>query len=118
MWIVLGLVVLIIVVLVYLDKEYFGDYLWQRLPIRNGVNRVILFGSQDCPVCQTLRATVLPRLVNDFPNIQFEYIDCFASKAVAMQYGIYSYPTIIFVRSDVPEVYSGGWTYEEIAGTL
>jgi thiol-disulfide isomerase/thioredoxin len=78
------------------------------------VDRVVLFSSRDCKICQDLQKDVWPRLVEDNPDITFENIDCYDNKAIVIQYGIHSFPTLVLVRDDTTEIYSGLWTYEDI----
>lgn len=84
---------------------------------RNTVHKVILFRSDDCPVCQDLKRDVWPKLVSAFPSIEFQEVDCTIAKEVALQYGIHAYPTIMLVRDDV-SVYSGEWTVDAISKAI
>lgn len=81
----------------------------------SNIDRMILFGSSDCPLCKDLLKDVWPKLIENHPNVKFEYIDCVASKELALQYGIKSFPTIII---NGVTTYSGEWTYDALAESI
>ncbi len=56
----------------------------------------IYFSTPDCNVCKVLKPKLIEMLNQDFPLINFAYIDCSIAKELAAQRSIFSVPTIIF----------------------
>lgn len=113
--------VVVLVILLFLGTRLFeiftGDILG-KLVGTNKVDRVVLFSSSDCHVCQELKKNAWPKLINDFPDIKFEDINCVNSKEICVQYGIYAFPTIILARGELLEYYKGSWQYPELYAAI
>ena len=112
MW---ALIIVIIILLLISSEAFLGQpfgLLSNRL--NSNVTRVVLFSSADCSACQTLKADSWPRIVNDFPNVQFEDIDCVKNKQLCIQNGIYAFPTILLDRNGLLEKYNGAHRYEDL----
>jgi len=77
------------------------------------VSVVTLYSSKDCPLCRDLKSYIWPKLIEEFPNIKFNNIDCFDQKEQALKAGIIAFPTVIITRNSDYK-YSGGWTYKEL----
>jgi len=116
MWILIGII--IVIVLLLASAEMFTDGIYSKLVGSNKVTRVVLFSSSDCSVCQELKATTWPKLIQDFPDIQFEDVDCVNSKQICVQYGIYAFPTVILARGELLESYKGSWQYPELYAAI
>lgn len=56
----------------------------------------IYFSTPDCNVCKILKPKLIEMLNQNFPLINFAYVDCEKSKELAAQQIIFSVPTIIF----------------------
>lgn len=56
----------------------------------------IYFSTEHCNVCKILKPKVKEFLAEDFPNIEFEYVDIEKNKEIAGSYSIFAVPTIIF----------------------
>ncbi|MEJ5351601.1 MAG: thioredoxin family protein [Melioribacteraceae bacterium] len=53
------------------------------------------FSTDDCNVCKVLKPKVKELIENEFPMINFLYINVDESKETAAQYSIFTVPTII-----------------------
>lgn len=56
----------------------------------------IYFSTPDCNVCKVLKPKLIEMLAQNFPLINFSYVDCEKSKELAAQQSIFSVPTILF----------------------
>lgn len=56
---------------------------------------VVYFSHEQCNVCKVLKPKVLEMLNQNFPEINFTYIDTVQSPEIAGQYTIFSVPTIL-----------------------
>jgi len=77
------------------------------------VSVVTLYSSKDCPLCRDLKSDIWPKLIDEFPNIEFKNIDCFDKKEEALNAGITAFPTAIITRNSDYK-YSGAWTYKAL----
>lgn len=56
----------------------------------------IYFSTPDCNVCKVLKPKLIEMLAQDFPLMNFAYVNCKMSKELAAQQNIFSVPTILF----------------------
>ena len=56
----------------------------------------IYFSTPDCNVCKVLKPKLIEMLAQDFPLINFSYVNCEEAKELAAQQNIFSVPTILF----------------------
>lgn len=56
----------------------------------------IYFSAPDCNVCKVLKPKLIVLLNQNFPLINFAYVDCSKAKELAAQQSIFSVPTILF----------------------
>lgn len=54
------------------------------------------FSTEHCNVCRVLKPKLMEFLVDEFPKIQFVYIDLEKHKELAANLSIFAVPTIIF----------------------
>ncbi|QYJ78395.1 thioredoxin family protein [Shewanella acanthi] len=55
---------------------------------------LLLFGSQDCGVCQNLKPRIADMLAAEFPLMQMAYIDCTQHSEIAAEYQVFSLPVV------------------------
>lgn len=51
----------------------------------------------ECNVCKVLKPKVIEMLENDFPKIEFHYVNLNESKEIAGQLSVFTVPTILIV---------------------
>jgi thiol-disulfide isomerase/thioredoxin len=56
----------------------------------------VYFSTPECGVCKVLKPKLTEMLRDNFPLINFAYVDCEISKELAAQQNIFSVPTILF----------------------
>lgn len=56
----------------------------------------IYFSTQYCNVCKVLKPKVKEFLSEEFPKVNFLYVDIEKSKEVAAKYSIFAVPTMVF----------------------
>lgn len=56
----------------------------------------IYFSTPDCNVCKVLKPKLIEMLNQNFPLINFAYVNCGKAKELAAQQSIFSVPTILF----------------------
>ena len=56
----------------------------------------IYFSTEYCNVCKVLKPKVIEFLNENYPNVNFAYVDIEKNKEIAGKYSIFSVPTIIF----------------------
>jgi len=56
----------------------------------------LYLSTQYCNVCKVLKPKVKEFLINEFPEIKFEYIDIEIDKEIAGKYSVFAVPTMIF----------------------
>lgn len=56
----------------------------------------VYFSTPGCGVCKILKPKLIEMLKDNFPLINFAYVDCEASKETAAQQNIFSVPTVLF----------------------
>jgi thioredoxin 1 len=56
----------------------------------------IYFSTPDCNVCKVLKPKLIELLNQNFPLMNFAYVDCSEAKELAAQQNIFSVPTILF----------------------
>ena len=56
----------------------------------------IYFSTPDCNVCKVLKPKLIELLTQNFPHINFAYVNCEEAKELAAQQSIFSVPTILF----------------------
>ncbi len=56
----------------------------------------VYFSTPDCNVCKVLKPKLIEFLDQNFPLINFAYVDCGKAKELAAQQNIFSVPTILF----------------------
>lgn len=56
----------------------------------------IYFSTPDCNVCKVLKPKLIEMLNQNFPLINFAYVNCGEAKELAAQQNIFSVPTILF----------------------
>ena len=54
----------------------------------------ILFGGQQCNVCQVLRPQLEAMLETHYPDMDTAYIDCEVSPEICAQHGVFSLPVV------------------------
>jgi len=108
MWVVLILIIVIVVVLSMKSKKH--------------VVSLVLYSSEDCPLCRELKDDAWPKLIEDFPDIEFKNIDCLENKEAARKAGITAFPTVILTRlvlgEKVESKYRGAWSYDGLSAEL
>ena len=57
---------------------------------------VVYFSHEDCNVCKVLKPKLKAMLAEEFPQIQFAYVNLTKSKELAAQNSIFTVPTILF----------------------
>lgn len=65
--------------------------------------KVIKFKTKNCLPCRTLEP-IFEKLKENYPNYEFITVDCEESPQLAMDYWIYSTPTIILQKEDLQSV--------------
>jgi len=55
---------------------------------------LILFGGEQCTVCQSIRPQVSNTLKQHFAQLRLYYVDCEKSPEICAQHGIFSLPVI------------------------
>lgn len=60
----------------------------------------VLFGGENCSVCQSLRPQLTSMIEKRFPKMQSVYIDCNMSPEICAQHSVFSLPAV--------KVYIGG----------
>lgn len=56
---------------------------------------LVLFGGQQCGVCQTLKPRIEAMLAAEFPGLTGHYVDCHGSGAlICAQEGVFSLPLV------------------------
>ncbi|WP_244610274.1 thioredoxin family protein [Bathymodiolus heckerae thiotrophic gill symbiont] len=55
---------------------------------------MILFGSTNCGVCQTIKPQIETKFSDKFPDLVMVYIDCEQLQAVCAQHGVFSLPVV------------------------
>lgn len=65
------------------------------------INSLIFFGATDwCMPCQKLKP-VIEEMANDYPNINFFYVDVDTANDIAVKHKISSVPTVkLFINSE------------------
>lgn len=56
----------------------------------------VYFSTPDCNVCKVLKPKLIELLDQNFPLINFAYVDCGEAKELAAQNSVFSVPTILF----------------------
>ena len=54
----------------------------------------ILFGSESCNVCKSLRPRLRLMLEQHFPDMRSVYVDCGESPGICAQFGVFSLPVV------------------------
>ncbi|NYT27294.1 thioredoxin family protein [Candidatus Thiodubiliella endoseptemdiera] len=55
---------------------------------------LVLFGGENCGVCQTIKPQIVAKYSEKFPNLKMVYIDCEVLQEVCAQYGVFSLPVV------------------------
>ncbi|WXU00045.1 MAG: hypothetical protein Ctma_0753 [Catillopecten margaritatus gill symbiont] len=55
---------------------------------------LILFGGENCGVCQTIKPQIDAKFTSKFPNLEMIYIDCEQLQEVCTQHGVFSLPVV------------------------
>ncbi len=64
--------------------------------VTNNSGAVVYFSTPQCNVCKVLKPKLMSLLDEKFPKMKFGYVDCEASKELAVQNRIFTVPTILF----------------------
>jgi len=56
---------------------------------------IAYFSTPDCNVCTVLKPKVIELINNDFPQIQFHYVDCQQHPDAAAQFSVFTIPTVL-----------------------
>ncbi len=64
--------------------------------IKSSPVTVIYYSTPDCNVCKVLKPKLKELLDEDFPEVEFGYVDLNNAREIAGQNTIFSVPTIIF----------------------
>jgi len=56
---------------------------------------IAYFSTPDCNVCAVLKPKVIELIKNDFPQIQFHYVDCLQQPEIAAQFSVFAIPTAL-----------------------
>ena len=57
---------------------------------------VVYFSTPQCNVCKVLKPKLIEMLAQNFPLMNFSYVNCEEAKELAAQQNIFSVPTILF----------------------
>lgn len=57
---------------------------------------VVYFSTPDCNVCKVLKPKLIELLENNFPKMNFAYVNVADAKELAAQMNVFSVPTILF----------------------
>lgn len=57
---------------------------------------VVYFSTPQCNVCKVLKPKLIEMLAQNFPLMNFAYVNCEEAKELAAQQNIFSVPTILF----------------------
>ncbi len=55
---------------------------------------LILFGGQQCSVCQSIQPKLMERMTQQYPKMTLVYVDCHTAPEVCAQNGVMSLPTL------------------------
>ncbi len=69
-----------------------NDY-WNIVSSNNAV--CFYLSTSECNVCKVLKPKVIDMIDNDFPQIQFYYVNLNEAKEVSGQLSVFSVPTIL-----------------------
>jgi len=69
------------------------DHLQQTLQSAPAV--IVYFSTPNCNVCTILKPKVIALISNDFPQIQFHYVDCLQQPEIAAQFSVFAIPTVL-----------------------
>ena len=61
---------------------------------RNSEALLVLFGGENCGVCQTIKLQIDEKFSDKFPNLEMVYIDCEQLQEVCAQHGVFSLPVV------------------------
>jgi thioredoxin-like negative regulator of GroEL len=61
---------------------------------RNSEALLILFGGENCGVCQTIKPQIEAKFTDKFPTLTMLYIDCEQLQEVCAQHGVFSLPVV------------------------
>ena len=59
---------------------------------RNSEVLLVLFGGENCGVCQTIKPQIDEKFSDKFPNLERVYIDCEQLQEICAQHGVFSLP--------------------------
>lgn len=63
--------------------------------INTNLGVIVYFSTPDCNVCKVLKPKVKEMLKEEFPQIQFAYVDLSSAKELAAQHSIFTVPTLV-----------------------
>lgn len=72
------------------NDEEFDSFINQNLAA------AVYFSTPNCNVCKVLKPKLIEFLNEEFPKINFAYVDCNIAEELAAQKSIFSVPTILF----------------------
>ncbi|SSC07791.1 thioredoxin family protein [bacterium endosymbiont of Bathymodiolus sp. 5 South] len=55
---------------------------------------LILFGGENCGVCQTIKPQINANFSDKFPALTLVYIDCQHAQEICAQHGVFSLPVV------------------------
>ena len=55
---------------------------------------LVLFGGENCGVCQTIKPQIVDKFSVKFPDLEMVYIDCEQLQEVCAQHGVFSLPVV------------------------
>lgn len=55
---------------------------------------LILFGGENCGVCQIIKPQIDAKFSDKFPNLEMLYIDCQQQQKICAQHGVFSLPVV------------------------
>lgn len=56
---------------------------------------LVYLSTPDCNVCKVLKPKIRALIEDEFPYIDFLYVDCLSSPEVAAQFSVFTVPTIL-----------------------